>query len=345
MKYPHLTMSEKFRIVLPLFKIRFEPKIFRQRLRDQSFHDWLVRNHQSEHAITNFWDLLILPSLNDQSSEVSASMGFMVFKEALLSTRRGANIGFATEGLSTAMGDTIHRWLENRGAEIRTSTGADGFTLNASGEIDSIKLSRSRKILGDAYVMCVPPSDLEKQLSANVQNNPSLQHLDSHTYSPIVNLHIWYDRIIEDFEFVAFVGSPVQWVFNRTRIANLHGPGQYITVSLSGAWQYWSMSKSDLEKRFVDELRILFPESRNARVLRFIVVKERQATFRIPPGLKAPRPAAQTEIPNLFLAGDWTDTGWPATMEGAVRSGNTVAEAVHQSFMKHQDQEPTDVRH
>jgi uncharacterized protein with NAD-binding domain and iron-sulfur cluster len=150
----------------------------------------------------------------------------------------------------------------------------------------------------------------------------------THTWAPIVNLHVWYDRRVADFVFTAFLDSPVQWVFNRTRIAGLAGPGEYLTVSLSGAWEYWGQSKAELRALFIPELSRLLPAAREARVDRFIVVKEQRATFRSLPGGPANRLGATTPVANLVLAGDWTDTGWPATMEGAVRSGEAAANAV-----------------
>jgi uncharacterized protein with NAD-binding domain and iron-sulfur cluster len=150
----------------------------------------------------------------------------------------------------------------------------------------------------------------------------------THTWAPIVNLHVWYDRPVADFDFTAFVESPVQWVFNRTRVAGLAGPGEYLTVSLSGAWEYWPMTKDELRALFVPELARLLPAARDADVDRFIVVKEQRATFRTPPDGPENRLGAATPVAGLVLAGDWTDTGWPATMEGAVRSGNAAANAV-----------------
>ena len=150
----------------------------------------------------------------------------------------------------------------------------------------------------------------------------------THTWAPIVNLHVWYDQRVADFVFTAFLDSPVQWVFNRTRIAGLAGPGEYLTVSLSGAWKYWEQSKEELQALFIPELTRLLPAARDARVDRFIVVKEQRATFRSLPGGPANRLGATTPVANLVLAGDWTDTGWPATMEGAVRSGEAAANAV-----------------
>jgi uncharacterized protein with NAD-binding domain and iron-sulfur cluster len=142
--------------------------------------------------------------------------------------------------------------------------------------------------------------------------------------SPIVNVHIVYDRAVTSLRFAAAVDSPVQWVFDRTLAAGLER-GQYLAVSLSGATDIVDQTVDWFRRTFLPALSDLFPQARDASVERFLVTRERGATFRQTPGTAALRPGPVTGIPRLFLAGAWTDTGWPATMEGAVRSGVTAA--------------------
>jgi uncharacterized protein with NAD-binding domain and iron-sulfur cluster len=139
-----------------------------------------------------------------------------------------------------------------------------------------------------------------------------------------VNVHLVYDRAVMDVPFAAAVGSPVQWVFDRTGPSGL-ASGQYLAVSLSGAEEFVDRPVEWFRQAFIPALGDLFPKAREARVERFLVTREPAATFRQAPGTAALRPGAATRIPGLFLAGAWTDTGWPATMEGAVRSGLAAA--------------------
>ena len=136
-----------------------------------------------------------------------------------------------------------------------------------------------------------------------------------------------------DETFAAFLDSPVQWVFNKSLIqgADADGP-QYLCVSLSGAWEHVDRPKEELRRVFTEEMARLFPAAREAEIARFLVVKERRATFRSIPGAAAHRLPQTTHIPNLFLAGDWTRTGWPSTMEGAVLSGVLAADALAAGF-------------
>jgi uncharacterized protein with NAD-binding domain and iron-sulfur cluster len=143
--------------------------------------------------------------------------------------------------------------------------------------------------------------------------------------SPIVNVHVVYDRRVTRLPFAAALDSPVQWVFDKTRTSGLP-TGQYLAVSLSAADSYVDVPTATLRERFLPALEQLFPEAADAHVTDFFVTRERRATFRQAPGSGALRPGAVTSLPGLLLAGAWTDTGWPDTMEGAVRSGRTAAQ-------------------
>ena len=149
-------------------------------------------------------------------------------------------------------------------------------------------------------------------------------------WSPILNLHIHYDRPVMTEPVCAFVDSPLQWVFNRNWITGKTpaSGGQVVTISVSAAWDYIDLHREALAAIFTEEMAQVFPEAREARVLDVSVVKQREATFRCQPGASCWRPGPVTPISNLFLAGEWTNTGWPSTMEGAVRSGYAAARAV-----------------
>jgi uncharacterized protein with NAD-binding domain and iron-sulfur cluster len=158
--------------------------------------------------------------------------------------------------------------------------------------------------------------------------------------SPIINIHLWYDRPVMEGDFRGLVDSPLQWVFNRSAYmaggngsAGLteHGQGQYVCISHSAAWKYIDWSREELVREFTGEMARVFPCAAGARVLRAIVVKQRDATFRCLPGANDLRPDSATPLPNLFLAGEWTNTGWPSTMEGAARSGYRAALAIEQA--------------
>jgi uncharacterized protein with NAD-binding domain and iron-sulfur cluster len=202
------------------------------------------------------------------------------------------------------------------------------FEFGETGRIAGVRLVDGETLERDWYVSALGPEAMLGLLPERVRGEAAFAPASTHTWAPIVNLHVWYDRPVADFDFMAFVDSPVQWVFNRTRITELAGPGEYVAVSLSGAWEFWPKSKEELRAVFIPELARLLPAAREAEIERFVVVQEQRATFRSLPSGPTNRLPAATSVPNLFLAGDWTDTGWPSTMESAVRSGNAAAAAV-----------------
>ena len=329
LRYPHISLGERLRAIPALLLIWLERNRNRPALRRQSLHRWLRSHWQSERAIDAFWNLIVIAALNDRAADVSANIGFMLFQEALLRNRNGGNIGLARAGLSAVMGRAAKERLEGAGAEALLNSTADAIIVEDE-RATGVRLTTGETLPVDACVSALQPETLLRLLPERFREHPALAPAATHTWAPIVNLHIWYDRHIADFDVLAFVDSPVQWVFNRNAIAGLDGPGQYITVSLSAAWEFWPMAKDALRAMFIPELERLFPAARDAAVTRFVIVKEQRATFRSLPDAPENRLPSATPLPNLFLAGDWTDTGWPATMESAVRSGNLAAEAVAQ---------------
>ena len=327
LRYPHVSIAERLRAIPALLYIWLERSRDRPALRQQSFHHWLRTHGQSERAIAVFWNLIVIPALNDAAKDVSASAGFMLFQEALLRDRNGSNIGFARAGLSAIMGDAVRERLASAGADVLLDRTADAVVVE-DGRVSGVRFTDGEMLPVDACVSALPPDVLLRLLPEELREHAAFAPAAAHTWSPIVNLHVWYDRHIADFDFLAFVDSPVQWVFNRTEIAGLEGPGQYVTVSLSAAWEFWPMTKDALREMFVPELARLFPVANDAEVTRFVIVKEQRATFRSLPDAPDNRLPSVTPLPNLFLAGDWTATGWPATMESAVRSGNIAADAI-----------------
>jgi squalene-associated FAD-dependent desaturase len=323
--YPHISFMDKLRAIPVLLRISRTKNRDNPELQNEDFESWLRRHHQSERAIRNFWEFIILPTCNDPANAVSASTAFMIFQVGFLESRHNANVGFARAGLSDVMGTAAERKLQERGATLLLGRTVKQLLIGDNGALSGVELADGERLEADWYVSALPAHALPDLLPQTGGESSIATATAAHTYAPIVNLHVWSDRPVADFEFAAFVGSPVQWVFNKSRIMGEDGPGEYLTASLSGAWEHWPESKEALQERFTKELAQLLPRARVARVVRFQVVKEQRATFRSLPGTTNLRLPAQTSIRNFVLAGDWTDTGWPATMEGAVRSGETAA--------------------
>lgn len=337
LRYSHLGIGDRLRVIYGLLWVSLTRRN-RPALEDQSFHQWLKAHGQSEEAISRFWDIIIVATLNDDSRNVSASMALMVYQEGVLKSRNSANIGFSRVGLSELMGSPARDLIQAGGGSILSGKkisrlivedGPDGPQKTVAG----VEQADGETLRGDIYVSALPFGDLGSILPADLALSPFFRGTRELATAPIVNVHIWYDRQIMDTSgepFVAFLDSPLQWVFDKSRMqgADPGGPsGQYLCVSISGAWEYMDMPKADVRRIVLAEMEAAFPQAAEAQVRDVLVIKS-PATFRCTPGSAALRPPAITPISNLFLAGDWTDTGWPSTMEGAVRSGAAAAEAV-----------------
>ena len=324
--FPHLSWAEKLRVLYGGLSIRLA-----NRKRDvrgnETFAEWLKRHHQTDSAIDRFWNLITLPTLNDDISEVSAESGLMVFQEGVLKSRASAAIGYAKVGLTELVSEATRSYLSGRGGEVLMATGAREITLE-DGRVCGVQ-SSGGTVKGDWFISALPSYDLVAMLPEPVADADFFSRARNLPYSPIVDVHIWYDRPVMEETFCGFVDSPLQWVFNKTRMSGYSDDsGQYLCISLSGAWRYADMPKQEIRDVFLEEVKSVFPRARDASVERLLVVKQPQATFRSIPGAEAHRLPSATPIPNLFLAGEWVDTGWPGTMEGAVRSGRMAAEAV-----------------
>jgi monoamine oxidase len=246
----------------------------------------------------------------------------MVFRTALLDRADAADIGVPRIPLGALHGDPAAAYLRDKGADVRLRTAARA--IRAVGEQYEVDID-GETLTADAVVVAVPSEAVSEVLPEGALAEPEAPaKLGS---APIVNVHAVYATRVTEHSFVAIVGSPVQWVFDRTDISNV-ADGQYLAVSLSAAGEWIDEPVARLREVFLPELARLFPKAEPARCTEFFVTRERRATFHQSPGSARWRQKAQTLLPGCVLAGAWTATGWPDTMEGAVRSGNEAARIV-----------------
>ena len=337
--YPHLALSDKLRALAGMVRARLTDRTMPY-LEDITFYRWLKENGQSERAIQNLWNLVVEPTLNDNVRDVSAAMGLMIVQDGMLGGATGGNLGYAKAGLLPALGEPAQALLEEKGANLLLGAPvrqvlfeADGAGGTSQAHAAGVELVNGQRVSGRQFISALPFSVLLRILPSEIACQDFFHRIGGLEWSPIVNLHILYDRQIMEEPLFAFVDSPLQWVFNRNAISRCEqGDGrQLVTVSVSAAWQYKDMPREELATKFTKEMAEVFAEAREADVLNVTVVKQREATFRCVPGAGRLRPGPVTTIPNLLLAGEWTNTGWPSTMEGAVRSGNAAAQALIQS--------------
>jgi len=296
---------------------------------------WLAARGQGERARRLLWDLFVVSAMNIGGDQANLSLAATVIQTALLGARDAADIGIAAVPLGDLHGRAAAALLGTLGVQVRLGARAASIEHVTGGGL-AIGLTYDRGGVGqngaddvpavlpaDGVVLAVPPGQAARLGGgAGVADAGRWDGLGA---SPIVNVHVVYDRRVTDLPFAAAVESPVQWVFDKTRPAGL-AAGQYLAVSLSAADEYVDIPAAALRGQFLPALEWLFPAAAGAGIADFFVTRERRATFRQAPGAGALRPGTVTAVPGLVLAGAWTQTGWPDTMEGAVRSGQRAAD-------------------
>jgi len=307
--YRHLSWAARAQIAWAIAHANRPP-------RGGSFAEWLARQHQGEEARRGFWEPFLVPALNAAPAEVAAEDAVFVISTAFRSGRRAACFGFAEVPLAR-----IAEAAAAQAGHVHLRTAATGLIIE-DGEVRGLKLGDGRQPAFDAVVLAVPPRALARLLREPAAFG--LAGLDEFRASPIVDVHLWYDRDDVGFAFAALLESPVQWVFQK-------GPG-YLCCSLSAAGTLVTRPEDELIALCDEELRAVLPVLAGAQLLRGAATRDPEATFVPAPGLRRPGPA--TNRPNLAIAGAWTDTGWPATMESAVRSGREAARLIASGGMR-----------
>jgi squalene-associated FAD-dependent desaturase len=354
-RYPFLSWAERAAVSRPALAMRrldpADPAVDAQR-----FGDWLAARGQSERARRALWDLFTVSALNIAGDDASLALAATVVKTGLLGKNNAADIGIPALPLGELHGDAAAVLLAKLGARVALGTKVSAIEVGAievgAIEVGAIDVSEDpgaryrvrlahpsadrpagaglpTEIDADAIVLAVPHEKAAPLVPPDALPPGTVAAWSGLGASPIVNVHVIYDRPVTDLPFAAAIDSPVQWVFDRTHISGLHtagrGQSQYLAISLSAADDYAEVPAARLREQFVPALAELFPAAREAQVTEFFVTRERRATFRQVPGSGALRPKTGTRLPGLVLAGAWTDTGWPDTMEGAVRSGLSAA--------------------
>jgi len=287
--------------------------------RTMTMLDWLRSQRQTPAAIDRFWKTVLVSALNEDLDRIDAHYGIDLFWKAFLSNSTGFIMGIPSVPLAdlyAACGDRISR----TGGIVHTRSGA-GEILISDGRVSGVRLDDGTVASADYYVSAVTFERLVKLLPELPATQDLFAGLQQLHVSPITGVHLWFDRSIMPEPFLTSVDQTIQWIFNK-------GSGEHLQIVISASRNLSGLSQQEIANLCVKEMTLLLPAIREARLLRFVVVRENSATFSPEPGCDRFRPPQQTPIPNFFLAGDWTNTGWPATMESAVRSGYRAAEAV-----------------
>ncbi len=327
----YLTPVERLRVAYGVARL----KAWRPSARfgaDESVLDFLQRNGQTDRTIRRYWATVLISALNEQLHQMDVGHARKVFVDGFLRHRDGYQMEIPLVPLGDLYGSRLETWLAAHNVEVRLTTGVRSVAVGDDGAVVGVSLRSGAQVPTESVVLATPFDRVAKLLpEATLRRIPGLDRLAEIESSPITGVHLWFDRLVCPFEHVVTVDRLIHWVFDHSEIQGRGaGPegstGQYLQIVISASYDLQSLSKTEIRDAVLAELASIWPAARAAELLRWWVVTEHGATLAVRPGIDALRPAQRTPVPGLFLAGDWTNTGWPATMEGAVRSGYRAVE-------------------
>lgn len=327
-----------------------------------SFDDWLAKHSRTAHLRERFWDVILVSALSETADRIAVPHARKVFVDGFLANRDGWRVQIPTVPLDELYGRRLIDWLTQRGVAVRMlagvgrlkefahgsdSTPADQSSRGATGSVESVELRTGEVIEADEFIVAVPwhrAADLVPSSVAELESFAGVKRLES---APISSVHLWFDRPVIDVPHAVLVGRSSQWVFRRGggggslrnasgrsdnepvfQFSDFKSQSEYLQVVISASRNIAGWEKASVIDDVMRDLATVWPQIKGAKLLSSRVVTEHRAVFSPVPGVESLRPDQQSPIENLQLAGDWTITGWPATMEGAVKSGFLAAENV-----------------
>lgn len=302
---------------------------------DRPFADWLTENGQTPEIQRRFWHVVLVSALSESLERISLQHARKVFVDGFLRNRSGWEVAVPTVPLDEIHATRILPALRERRVEVRLRTGVERIEV-ADGRVVCVVIRDGRRIGADQFILAVPHWRLSPLLPPSLAESTQVRRLDRLETAPISSVHLWYDRPLTDLPHAAFVDRVSQWMFHRSRLgtrrresedhADENAAASYLQVVISNSRDVVQRGSAEVIDTVDTELREIWPG--DARLLRARLVTEHRAVFAPLPHVDRWRPEQQSAIPNLQLAGDWTQTGWPSTMEGAVRSGFLAAQNV-----------------
>lgn len=291
----------------------------------QDMASWLREQRQTPATITRVWEVVLVSALSESLERITVASARKVFVDAFLANRQGWMMSVPTRPLDELYDQQVLPWLLQKGVEVRLQAGVAQIH-EEQGKVQGVRLRSGDFLPADEVVVTVPAYHLADLLPEAWR--AGFTPLKQIEWAPISSVHIWLDREITPLRHAVLVDRLSQWLFNRTTITGDTAQGQAYQVVISASRQLAGRASSEVIAEVIEELRQTFPLAREATVLHARLVTERRAAMSMSPGVEALRPAQRTPYPGLTLAGDWTQTGWPSTMEGAVRSGYLAAEVL-----------------
>lgn len=295
----------------------------------ESVASWLARSGQTERAVRHFWEPTLIVTLNDTMANCSLRYAAKVFRELFLKTSSGSRLGIPRIPLGELYGHAAAHLVE-KGSAVHERLSVDGMVRLDDGRWSVVSAAKSFE--ADAVVLAVSVDQMQgllPKLPSTVESGLLGSRLEQFVTSPYITTHLWFEEPFTDLHHAALLDVKYQWLFHKSKIRDWpEERGSYIELVIGGSRELLPVGRAELVQLALDELAMFFPASRKARLVKSGVLKEARATFSVMPRMDANRPGQTSPWPGVFLAGDWTATDWPSTMEGAARSGYLAAEAL-----------------
>ena len=294
----------------------------------ESLGAWLRRHKQTEGAINRFWRLVIASALNAEIDAISVPYAAKVIRELFLNSAEAGSMGMSTVPLSELYAG-VPQFLAQRGGNVLLNTHVEGAAWNEA-SAQWLICTRTGEMVSDFVIMALPFEATQKllpRLPAEEGAEKLARQLERHTHWPICSVHLWFDREVTELEHAVLLDREIHWMYNQSKLQVGRG-GHYIELVVSATRAFADLPREAAIQQALRELAEYFPAVESAKLEKVALLKEMHATFGVPPGIDSARPTAASSWPNLFLAGDWVQTGWPSTMESAARSGHLAAEAL-----------------
>ena len=293
----------------------------------ENLAQWLARHGQTTGALDRFWRLVIASALNAEIDQIAVPYATKVIRELFMNSAFAGSMGMSTVPLSELYA-AVPEYLAAHGGAVRFNTNVEGASFDEQSKQWTI-YTRTGELTADYLILALPFEALQKllpHLPPEEGREPLARQLERHEHWPICSVHLWFDRPITDLPHAVLLDREIHWMYNQSLLESR--PGNYIELVVSATRAFAALDRTAALSQALSELAEFFPIVREATLEKSAFIKEVRATFGVPPGIDSARPTAQSPWPQLFLAGDWVQTGWPSTMESAARSGHLAAEAL-----------------
>jgi squalene-associated FAD-dependent desaturase len=328
LKFKILSFSERRKMLNVGVELRRKDTSLEEKLSPLTVEHWLNQVGQSEEAKRSFWYPLATAVMNEVPQRASALLFARSLKQAIFGKISDVSIFIPTVGQTQLYVDSALQYLNHHKGKIYPRSEVETLLVEKT-KVVGVKVKDGNRILSDYVISAVPYFALKKFLPVNYRNEPPFDRLDEFDSSPIVSINLWFDKHVMDMEYVGLIGKQLQWVFNRRKIFDEQSkPTGYLSAVISAAYDVVDLPKEEIVKVALHDLQSVFPDVRNTQLLHAVVIKEKRASFSATPASNVVRLTTATPIENFYLAGDWTQTGLPATIEGAILSGVLAAKQI-----------------